>query len=125
MPEKNRIAVKKLRETIKTIRNKTFPYEQKTPKKTNTTNYNQAQINEINNYLETMRDIVDLAYKRLQQKNPPNNTKRPGRPPTNTKDIVKVHLMETYFSTSDRVSKDSYAYFAKNSTYPPTSPTKP
>ena len=68
MPAKHRLTVKKLQETILNIRKGKFPYKEKEPKKLDFTKYNQAQINEIADVLETMRDIVDLSNQRIQQR---------------------------------------------------------
>ncbi|MCL2431815.1 MAG: hypothetical protein LBH74_07750 [Nitrososphaerota archaeon] len=89
MSEKQkRLTVKKLQETITNVRKGTFPYKQKTPKKLNFSNYNDAQINETVDFLEAMQDIVDLACQRLQQKTDPQ--KGPGKPAICIKDVVKV-----------------------------------
>jgi len=103
MSEKHRLTVKKLQETITSVRKGTFPYRQKTPKKLNFSNYNEAQINETVDFLETMRDIVDLAFHRLQEK--ADSQKGPGRPAACIRDVVKVQFMEAYFGASDRVSQ--------------------
>jgi len=104
MTQKRRLSTKQLRETITSIRKGNFPYTEKTPKKLNFTKYNTAQINEIADVLETIRDIVDLADHKLQEKTA-HAPKGPGRPPAPIKDVVKVQLMETYFGVSDRVSE--------------------
>jgi transposase len=102
MPSK-RLKVKELRETITSIRKKEFPYKEKEQKKIDFTKYNTAQINEIADVLETIRDIVDQADRRLQQRAAAH--KGPGRPPAPMKDVMKVQLMESYFGVSDRVSE--------------------
>ena len=103
MSEKRRLTVKKLQETVSSVRKGTFPYKEKEPKKIDFKKYNEAQINEIVDFLEAMRDIVDLADLRLQEKAAVQ--RGPGRPPTSIKDVVKAQLMESYFGVSDRVSQ--------------------
>ena len=102
MTEKRRLSVKELRETLSHIRKGEFPYKEKEQKKIHFAHYNQAQINEIADVLDSIRDIVDAAYDRAQKT---NSAKRPGRPPTPAKDVVKVLLMESYFGVSDRVAE--------------------
>lgn len=103
MSAKRRLTVKKLQETVLSIRKGEFPYKEKEPGKINFSKYNAAQINEIADVLETLRDIVDLADQRLQEKAVVHKT--PGRPPAPVADVVKVQLMESYFGVSDRVSE--------------------
>lgn len=104
MSAKHRLTVKKLQETVLSIRKGKFPYTEKEQKKLDFTKYNQAQINEIADVLETMRDIVDLSDQRIQQRIAAA-PKGPGRPAAPIKDVLKVQLMETYFGVSDRVSE--------------------
>jgi transposase len=103
MSTKHKLTTKKLQETISQIRKGNFPYKTKEPKKIDFTKYNTAQINEIADVLETIRDIVDKAYGRLQHTSIVQ--KGPGRPSISMKDVVKVQLMESYFGVSDRVSQ--------------------
>jgi len=100
---------KKLRQTILDIRNKTYPYKNKQLKKIDFTKYNLAQINEITDVLQSIRNIVDLADQRIQQRDPPQ--KGPGRPKAPPKDVVKVQLLETYFGISDRVAEGFFNLF--------------
>jgi transposase len=109
MSAKSRLTVKQLRETVSNIRKREFPYKEKEPKKVDFTKYNVAQINEVTDVLESIRDIVDIADKRIKQRTTP--LKRPGRPPAPSKDIVKVQLMESYFGVSDRVAEGFFKLF--------------
>jgi transposase len=63
-----------------------------------------------------MRDIVDLAYQRIQQKT--DRQKGPGRPSVCIKDVAKVQLMEAYFGTSDRVSQGFLRMFREKLAIP-------
>jgi transposase len=108
-PTKHKLKVKDLRQTILCIRTHTYPYKQKEPNKTDFTKYNIAQINEITDILEAIRDTVDLADQRIQQKT--NPIKGPGRPRVPAKDVLKVLLMETYFGISDRIAEGYFNLF--------------
>ncbi|EQD36842.1 transposase IS4 family protein [mine drainage metagenome] len=92
----------RLREIITQVRKGEFPYEEKDDKEINLAAYNKAQINEIVDVLEMIRDIMETASQRLQKVSVP---KGPGRPPTPTGDIVKVLLMQSYFGISNRVAE--------------------
>ena len=61
MSTKHRKTVKELRETVSRVRKGEFPYQEKEPKKIDFALYNQAQINEIADMLETIRNMVDAA----------------------------------------------------------------
>jgi len=53
---------------IKSIRDGTFEYESKEPVTTNWAQYDQAQIYEMVNYLNNIRDLVDEADKRIKER---------------------------------------------------------
>jgi transposase len=111
MSAKHKLKVKDLRQTIINIRTHSFPYKQKEHNKTDFTKYNLAQINEITDILESIRDTVDLADQRIQQRTIP--LKGPGRPRVPTKDVLKVQLMETYFGISDRLAEGFFNLFSE------------
>ena len=73
MPPKQRRG-EELRKIIKNIRGGTFEYKSKEPTKTNWTQYDRAQIYEMANYLDNIRDLVDEAYKRIKRKNTTRKT---------------------------------------------------
>jgi hypothetical protein len=62
---------------------RTFEYESKEQVLTNWAQYNQAQIYEMANYLDNIRDLVAEAYKR----------------------ITKTLLLQTYIESSNRVAE--------------------
>ena len=66
---------------IKSIRDETFEYEGKEPVKINWSQYDQAQIMELANYLDTIRDLVDESYKRIKERTP--QQKHPRHPTRN------------------------------------------
>jgi transposase len=109
MSKKRKLTVKQLRQTITSIRKGTFLYQQKEQKKIDFTKYNLAQINEITDVLESIRDIVNLADQRIQQRSTP--VKGPGRPKVPARDVVKVQLIETFFGASDRVAEGFFNLF--------------
>ncbi len=93
-----------LRKTIKSIRDGTFEYENREPKKTNWIQYDYAQIKEIAYYLENLRYLVDEADKRIQERTLPKK-RGPGRPPIDSPDIAKVLLLQTYTASPNRVAE--------------------
>ena len=50
-----------LKKIIKSVRDGTFEYDSKDPVKTDWAQYDQAQIYEMINYLNNIRDLVDLT----------------------------------------------------------------
>ena len=94
----------KLRKIIKSIRDGTFDYKEREEKKINWTKYDYAQINEMADYLDNIRDIVDEADRRIQMKTPPKK-RVAGRPPTNPADITKVLLLQTYTQSPNRIAQ--------------------
>ena len=92
----------KLREVVTSVRDGSFPYEEKEEKTIDFAKYNKAQINEIADVLELIRNVVDTASERLQK---PTAKKGPGQPPVPTGDVVKVLLMQYYFGVSNRVAE--------------------
>ncbi|MCK4459709.1 MAG: hypothetical protein KAU52_08310 [Methanosarcinales archaeon] len=93
-----------LRGIIKNIRDGTFEYESKGPVKTNWAQYDQAQIHEMANYLDNIRDLVEEADKRIKERTPPGK-RGPGRPPIDSADIAKALLLQTYTESSNRVAE--------------------
>ena len=89
-----------LKDLVKSVRDRSFPYEKRVPEKRNWSHYDDAQVNEIADILETIRDVVDAAVPNL-----PGRKKTAGRPPVPTSDIVKVMLMQTYFGMPDRIAE--------------------
>jgi hypothetical protein len=83
-----RIKADDLRDLIKSIRDGSYQYEKRETKEINWSSYDRAQINEIADVLETIRDVVNLASSRIKEKRA-----GPGRPSVPESDIVKVLLM--------------------------------
>jgi len=67
-----------LQKIIKSIWDGTFEYESKEPVTTNWAQYDQAQIHEMANYLDNLRDLVEEADKRIKERTPPRK-REPGR----------------------------------------------
>ena len=89
-----------LRDLVESVRDLSFPYEKRDEKERDWHNYDQAQVNEIADVLETMRDIVNIAASRI-----PEKKKGVGRPPVSSQDIVKVMLMQAYFGMPNRIAQ--------------------
>ena len=89
---------------IKKIREGTIEYEGREPQKIKWTQYDQAQIHEMADYLDNVRDLVDEADRRVKERKPPKK-RGPGRPPVEAADIVKVLLMQTYTGSPNRVAE--------------------
>jgi transposase len=95
-----------LRTLLNQIENKEFQYESKEKEKIDWYNYDHAQINEINDMLNTIRDYVDRIVNELNIDEKYNDKiKERGRPPTHPGDLAKVILMQQYFSTSNRTTQ--------------------
>ena len=88
-----------LRNLVKSVRDKSYPYEKREEKDRNWHQYDQAQVNEIADLLETIRDIVNIAASRI-----PEKKRGSGRPPVPAQDIVKVMLMQAYFGMPNRIA---------------------
>ncbi len=89
---------------IKNIRDGTFEYESKGQVLTNWAQYDQAQIHEMANYLDNIRDLVNVADKRIKERTPPGK-RGPGRPPTDQADVAKALLLQTYVDSSNRLAE--------------------
>ena len=98
MPSKQR--GDELRKIIKSIRDGTFKYESKEPVTTNWTQYDHAQIHEMADYLDNIRDLVEEADRRIKERAPPGK-RGPGRPPTDPADVAKALLLQTYADASN------------------------
>ena len=97
-----------LRNLVKSVRDKTFPYEKREEKNRNWHQYDQAQVNEIADVLETIRDVVNIAASRI-----PEKKKGPGRPPVPSQDILKVMLMQAYFGMPNRIAEGFLRLFGE------------
>jgi len=93
-----------LRELIKKIRDGTFEYENREEAETNWAKYDSAQIHEMANYLDNLREIVDEADNRIKSRTIPDK-RGPRRPPTDPKDIAKTLLLQTYTESPNRVDE--------------------
>jgi hypothetical protein len=63
-----------------------------------------AQIREMANYLNNLRDIVDEADNRIRSRTIPEK-RGPGKPETNPADIAKMLLLQTYTESPNRVAE--------------------
>ena len=95
---------KKLRTVIKQVRDGEFDYNSREPPITNWNLYDNAQIKELSNYLDNLRDLVDEADKRIKERTP-FEKQGAGRPPTNPADIAKILLLQAYTESPNRVAE--------------------
>jgi len=93
-----------LKKIVKNVREGTFEYKSKEPVKTDWAQYDQAQIYEMVNYLNNIRDLVDIANKRIKERTPLRK-RGPGRPPTDPANVAKTLLLQTYLESSNRVAE--------------------
>lgn len=100
--EHKREREEKLHEIVSQVRAGNFPYEEKEGKAIDFAAYNKAQINEIADVLEMIRDTVETASARLHKM---PMRRGPGQPPKPIEDVVKVLLMQSYFGISNRVAE--------------------
>ena len=93
-----------LRKIIKKIRDGEFKYEGREQVSINWAQYDRAQIYEMINYLDNIRDLVDEADKRIKKRASPRK-RGPGRPSVDPADIAKTLLLQTYIESSNRVAE--------------------
>ncbi len=97
-----------LRNVVKSVRDKSFPYEKREQEERNWSRYDDAQVNEIADILEAIRDVVDMAASNL-----PERKKTAGRPKIPDSDIVKVMLMQAYFGMPNRIAEGFLRLFGE------------
>ncbi|MHB8361877.1 MAG: hypothetical protein ACYDDC_08790, partial [Thermoplasmataceae archaeon] len=97
-----------LRDLVKSVRDKSFLYEKREAVDRNWHQYDQAQVNEIADVLETIRDVVNIASSRIKEEK-----RGAGRPPIPTSDIVKVMLMQSYFGMPNRIAEGFLRLFGE------------
>ena len=92
-----------LQNIVLAVRNKTFKYEGKPKKSMDWASYNEAQLNELADMLQIIKESVDIAVERVNSRQDVK-PKGPGRPPVPDGNIAKVLLLQGYFGVSDRVA---------------------
>jgi hypothetical protein len=102
MPSKH--VGEELREIIKRIRDGTFEYRNRDKAEIDWAKYDAAQIKEMADYLDNLRDIVNEADNRIKSRTIPEK-RGPGRPETNPADIAKTLLLQTYTESPNRVAE--------------------
>lgn len=93
-----------LRDLVKSFRDGTFEYKNRDKTEINWAKYDSAQIKEMANYLNNLRDIVDEADNRIRSRTIPEK-RGPGKPETNPADIAKMLLLQTYTESPNRVAE--------------------
>ena len=94
---------KELREVASSVRNGTFQYEARPKKSVDWASYDEAQVNELADMLNSIRDIVDEACARIAERSPEVKT-GPGRPPVPACDLAKTLMLQSYFGAGNRVT---------------------
>ncbi len=97
-----------LRNLVKSVRDQSFPYNRREEKERNWSDYDKAQVNEIADVLESIRDVVNIASSRMQERK-----RTAGRPPVSSSDIVKVMLMQAYFGMPNRIAEGFLRLFGE------------
>ena len=91
-----------LRNLVSSVRNGTFQYDGRQKKSLDWSSYDEAQVHELADMLELIRDFVDEASTRvsplLEHKG------RVGRPPCPPADVAKTLLLQSYFGVSNRIT---------------------
>jgi len=95
---------KKLRRIVKEVREGTFDYASREKHARNWSLYDLAQIQELAQYISDIRDVVEEADRRIQERKLPQ-IRGAGRPPTEPADIVKILLLQAYTYTPNRVAE--------------------
>ena len=103
-----RKTVEDLRNLVKSVRDRSFPYEKREEKERNWHDYDRAQVNEIADVLDNIRGMVNIAASRI-----PEKKRGPGRPPVPSQDIVKVMLMQAYFGMPNRIAEGFLRLFGE------------
>lgn len=93
-----------IRELVKQVRDGTFEYKNRDKAEINWAKYDSAQIKEMANYLNNLRDIVDEADNRIRSRTIPEK-RGPGKPETNPADVAKMLLLQTYTESPNRVAE--------------------
>ncbi len=99
---KKRHGTEELRQLVTSVRDGTFQYEGRPKKSVDWSSYDEAQVHELADMLETMRDFVDQASERVQMKEYSWGRGRPRTYPPS--DIAKALLLQSYFGVSNRVA---------------------
>ena len=95
-----------LRKLLGDIESGDFKYKPREEKKINWNAYDQAQINEINDMLEYIRDMVDRAVRELQiGERYAEDREKPGKPPIFPGHLAKSILVQQYFQAANRVTQ--------------------
>ncbi|HJH28245.1 MAG TPA: hypothetical protein C5S50_02835 [Methanosarcinaceae archaeon] len=102
MPQKH--VGEELRDLIKNVRDGTFEYESRDKSEINWAKYDYAQIKEMADYLNNIRDIVNEADNRIKSRTI-SEKRGPGKPETNPADITKLLLLQTYTESPNRVAE--------------------
>lgn len=98
-----RIYSNELKEIASSVRNGTFHYDGRQRRSIDWASYDEAQVNELADVLEAIRDLVEDACGRIASRGTAARN-GPGRPPVPGRDIAKTLLLQSYFGVSNRVA---------------------
>src|SRR4030067_3070151 len=93
-----------LRDLVKKVRAGTFEYKNRDKSDIDWAKYDYAQIKEMADYLNNIRDIVNEADNRIRSRTIPEK-RGPGKPETNPADIAKLLLLQTYTDSPNRIAE--------------------
>ncbi|MGI0080080.1 MAG: hypothetical protein ACRECH_10695 [Nitrososphaerales archaeon] len=91
-----------LRNLVSSVRNGTFQYDGRPKKSLDWSSYDEAQVHELADMLELIRDFVDQASTRISPSLLEHNGR--GRKPCPPADVAKTLLLQSYFGVSNRVT---------------------
>jgi transposase len=94
----------KLLKLLQQLKARKFKYTPKQEEPIDWSSYDRAQVNEINDMLNLIREKVDQAGRKTGIDANFENA-GPGRPRSNPTDLAKVILMQQYFGISNRVAE--------------------
>ena len=100
---RKRIYSDELKETASSVRKGTFNYDGRQRRSIDWASYDEAQVNELADVLEMIRDVVEEACRRIAERRT-DTRKGPGRPPVPGGDMAKTLLLQSYFGVSNRVA---------------------
>jgi len=102
-----------LRKIITQIREKTIEYDERESPKTNWTDYDQAQIAEMANYLDNVRDLVNEANRRITERTPPRKEDQDDHPLIQLTSL-RFSCYRNMLIHPTELPKDSYFSFGKS-----------
>ena len=91
-----------LRNLVSAVRNGTFHYDGRQTKSLDWSSYDEAQVHELADMLERIRDLADETSTQVSPSLLEHNES--GRPPCPPVKVAKTLLLQSYFGVSNRVA---------------------